>query len=363
MLGRAVATFALLAIFALPANAQDAAAATSAPGGEPASQLGSAQAASESRRVAVLMLATPGVSSETTDSLTEALIGSLAARGGVRIVGKEEFQAQLRQGEQGTLECVSSAACLGRVGVELGVAEVIAGTLAQRGGRWVFNLNRIDMSTGSLEGRVFREVAGDEGALADAVIAAVPQLYVVVRRPATLSISATVTGAEVLIDGILVGTYTTEPVRQEDIPPGRHEVTVRARGYHDYHRVANVREGTQLEIDADPEPIRSRGISPLVWIGGGVAIGAAGAGAVFAVLARRSPPAGASRAEVAEFFDARDTESLIANIAFAVAGAGALTAIIGIPLSGGASTDGAPSARARVSPTPGGLELAVDGVF
>lgn len=361
MLGRAVATFALLAIYALPARAQDAAAEVPAVLDSPSTP--PTPPATESRRVAVLMLATPGVSSETTDSLTEALIGSLAARGGVRIVGKEEFQAQLRQGEQGTLECVSSAACLGRVGVQLGVAEVIAGTLAQRGGRWVFNLNRIDMSTGSLEGRVFREVAGDEGALADAIIAAVPQLYLVVRRPATLSISSTVEGAEVLIDGILVGTYTGEPVRQEDIPPGRHEVTVRARGYHEYHRVANVREGTQLEIDADPDPIRSRGISPLVWIGGGIAIGAGGAGAVFAVLSRASPPAGATRAEVAAFFDARDTESLIATIAFAVAGAGALTAIIGIPLSGGASTDNTPTARARISPTPGGLALSVDGVF
>ena len=94
------------------------------------------------KRVAVLLLAARGVDPETADALTEVAIGALAARGGATILGKEEFQAQLGQGEARSMECVTSTACLGRVGVELGVDEVIAGTINKRGAAWVFNIDR-----------------------------------------------------------------------------------------------------------------------------------------------------------------------------------------------------------------------------
>ena len=68
---------------------------------------------------------------ELADALTELMIGEIAVRGGVSIVGKEEFQAQLGQTEARSLECIGSAACLGRVGVELQVDEVVAGTVGR----------------------------------------------------------------------------------------------------------------------------------------------------------------------------------------------------------------------------------------
>ena len=171
------------------------------------------------RRVAVLILAAGGgVDPSMADGLSELLVGALAVQGGVTIVGKEEFQAQLGQGDEGTLDCISSLACLGRVGVQLDVVEVVAGTLAHRDERWVFNLNRVDVRTGEIVGRVFREVEGDLGAVADALNAAIPELYAPAPEPeppvppaplepapGALVLSTPVDGAEVAIEGALVG--------------------------------------------------------------------------------------------------------------------------------------------------------------
>ena len=126
--------------------------------GEPAQSLQAPVEDSASRkRVAVLVLATGQVEAATADALTELAIGVVAQRGGIAIVGKEEFQALLGQSEEGSIECVSSSACLGRIGVELGVDELIAGTLGRREQVWIFNLNRIDIRSGVLAGRAFKK--------------------------------------------------------------------------------------------------------------------------------------------------------------------------------------------------------------
>ncbi|MGF1467835.1 MAG: hypothetical protein ACFCGT_17080 [Sandaracinaceae bacterium] len=153
----------------------------------------SAQLPEGPMRVAVVLLPLGGLEQAVADDLSELLIGRIAARGGVRILGREEFQAQLGQGRDGTLDCLGSMACMGRVGVELGVREVIGGTVTRRNGRWVFNLNRIDVVEGALVGRAFREVEGDLGAVADALTTAAEDIY---RRTAgpPLTLAAASTG-------------------------------------------------------------------------------------------------------------------------------------------------------------------------
>ncbi len=317
------------------------------------------------RRVAVLLVASSGVDPETADSLTELCIGAVAARGGVTIIGKEEFQSQLGQGEARSMECISSAACLGRVGVELNVEEVVAGTIGRRGETWIFNINRIDIDTGRLAGRAFREVEGDLGALADAVEAAVPQLYEEPSRTATLLVSASVEGAEVLVDGLLVGVYRGEPVQVGEVQPGRHEVSVQVLGYEPWTRAVSVAEGVALEVEASLVPLDVPGepyVSPLLWIGGALAVTGAGAAVWFGLSSRRTWDGRDNRADAAEFVDARRRDALIANLAMGAAAAGAITAGIGLLLS---DFDGEPPNRARVGVTPvaEGTILTVEGQF
>ncbi len=366
LLARLLALSLTLAAGSASARAQEAAVAP-AQSGSSLDAPGQGAAVVPATRVVVLLLATGEVEASSADDLSEVIIGAVAERGGVTIVGKEEFQARLGGGERGSLECVSSAACLGRVGVELSVDQVISGTIGQRDGTWVFNLNRVDVRTGELLGRVFREVAGDLGAVAGELQDALPALYAVVRRPATILVSSNVDGAEVAIDGLVIGTYHDgAPVRLEGVAAGQHEVRVRSRGHRPYLRAVHVASGATLQLDAE---LGTPGVSPLVWVGGGLLVAGGGSALAFGLLSQSGAGDGATRAQAVDDFQQRRTEALLANIGFAVLGAGAITLGIGVILSLLSNADGRDeaevmrddTARLEVVPLPGGAALTFGG--
>ncbi|RZO47854.1 MAG: PEGA domain-containing protein [Sandaracinaceae bacterium] len=335
------------------------------PGIPPAAELESPQL-----RVAVLLLPTGEVDETAAEGLGELLIGAVASRGGVRIVGREEFQAQLGQGDAGTLECVSSMTCLGRVGVQLGVREVIAGTLAHRGDEWIFNINRVDVREGALMGRVFREVRGDLGAVADALGAAVPELYEPPRSPGVLVFAGAPAGAEVTLDGVLVGRLSSEPLRREDVEPGRHEIRVEAPGHAPWSRVIQLSSGAEVHLEptlaALSAPVErvEESIHPLFFVGAGVSAAALGVAIALGVSSQDGfDPLGAdarqegevSRAEAVAFYEARGREATGANVLFVVAGLAAITGVVALffPVRV-VLTDG--EAGASLQLAPGGLE-------
>ena len=298
--------------------------------------------ASAQGRVAVLMLAVDGQDAETADGLTEVLIGAVAARGdGVEIIGKEEFQSQLNQGEQRSLECVSNTACLGRVGVQLRVDEVIAGTLRRSDETWAFNLNRIRIDSGEVAGRAFGEVQGDLGELAAALTNALPQLY---QAPnSRLRVRVNVIGARVEIDARDAVVYDGDAVELSDLTPGEHEVVVRADGYSHWRRVVNLEPDDDLMLEAGLVPVapqvESAGLNPLIWVGAALALAGGGVATAFGLLSRQERDVNGTRAEAVAFIDARKRDALIANIGFGTLGAGAILALIGLLVSDFDSTE------------------------
>ncbi|MBX3276101.1 MAG: PEGA domain-containing protein [Sandaracinaceae bacterium] len=301
------------------------------------------------RRVAVLIVAASAeVAPEMADGLGELLVGAVAARGGVTIIGKEELQAQLAQSEEGTLECVGSMACLGRVGVQLDVVEVIAGTLARRDARWTFNLNRVDVPRGEIVGRVFREVEGDLGAVADALHAAIPELYAapapeqvppapVDPSPARLSLRTPVDGAEVTVDGALVG-HTRDGGLTHELPPGAFEVRVGAPGYRVWRRRVRLAAAREVAIAVHLEEAYEEAVSPLLFASAGLAAVAFGVGLALGVHSQSSleltyaqrRSGEVRRADVLDFYAAREHEAIAANVLFAVAGVAAVGAIVAL---------------------------------
>ncbi|HJL15414.1 MAG TPA: PEGA domain-containing protein, partial [Sandaracinaceae bacterium LLY-WYZ-13_1] len=315
--------------------------------------------------VAVVLVATGDLDPATADGLSELLIGAVAARGGLTIVGKEELQAQLGQGDEGTLECLGSMACLGRLGVQLDVEAIIAGTLARRGDTWAFNLDRVDVRSGRAAGRVFREVDGDLGAVADALSAAVPELYEPPEQPAALVLSS-VPGAEVSLDGVVVGVVDRAPLRHEGIAPGEHTVDVARAGRRPWRRRVRFAPGAELHLDAPLSATgveRRESIHPLVWVGAGLSAGALAAGIALGVASQETfdPSREArlngdvTRAEVLGFYDARTREAVAADILFGVAGAAALAAVVSLffPVVELAPDD----EGVALAPGPGGLAL------
>jgi hypothetical protein len=291
--------------------------------------------------VAVLMLPTGQIDPAMADSLTELLIAALRVReSGVRIVGKEEFQSQLGRSDAETAACIESPACLGRVGVELGVTEVIAGTLARRMGTsdelvWAFAIQRLDVRTGEMLGRVFREVNGDFGQLLHAIEESFPEIYVTLVRPGRLLLSANVVGAEIELDGASMGRYEGSPLRREIIEPGHHVVRVRASGYRELTRDIEIEAGATLVIEAALEPSRRFVPSALVYAGSAVMVASLALGIGLGVSSQQTPSGSLSMRETIEgFYPARETEALVANVFFGVAGLGAILGVVGIAISG-----------------------------
>lgn len=308
-------------------------------------------------RVGVLLLPTGDMDPATTDALTELLIAAVASRGSPQIVGKEEIQNHLGRDDAAMLECMASTTCLAIAGVELGVREIVSGTLGRRDGSWIFVLERIDVRTGDVSGRVFRVVEGELASLIDALAGAVPELYVATVRPGRIVLVTTAGGA-VSLDGELLGSTEADvPFRRELVAPGMHELTVRAPGYEPWMRAVEVPEGASLILDAVLTPAAHHFEVPiLTWTFGAAALLALGGGVTLGVLSAGSVDDRATMREVFEFFDAREREAVSANVLFATAGAFTLAALV--PLIVALVEEPAPSTWALFPR----LELDLDGV-
>jgi hypothetical protein len=312
---------------------------------------GAAQAPRPSRRGAVVILSAGDLPPETADGLTELVLGAVASQGSWVLVGKEEFQARLGRSEADTLECVTSAACLGRAGVELHLDEIIAGTVSQHEGLWSFNINRVDVSSGEVTARVFRRVPGGLGAVARAMGNAVPRLFDEASEesgsreqedahdppPASVSIALppAVGAVEVSLDGAVVEASDAHVIRLPEVEPGRHRLVVRAPGYAPWERGLRLSPGQVLELAAELQPespddvAPPARVSPMLWAGASVAVAAAGAGIGLGVASQRALGSMETRVEAQRSLDRRERQAKTANALFGVAAAGAVTAALG----------------------------------
>ncbi len=318
--------------------------------------------------IAVLLLPSGDVDAAVADALTELLIAAVAQRGGATIVGKEEFQAQLGQGDASTAECLESITCLGRIGVALGVREVIAGTIGHHGTTWAFALNRIDLRTGVAQGRVFREVEGDLGAVVRTLPESVADLYIETIEPGRLVVRAMVEGAEVSLDGAVIGTIVGgEPVRRDLLEPGHHEVLVRAHGHVSYRRTIDIEAGTTFALEAELTVLPHHGFDvPVVtWVVGGIAFAALAGAIGLGVSSTAHVSADATQREVQAFYAARENEAIAADVCFAVAAAATAGAVIPLVLAAleqPSASDGDP-VEVSVAPLPSGALVMLGGTF
>jgi hypothetical protein len=364
----------LLAVLATSAHAraQDEAVPPDAlPEEEPlpseVSEEGDALAGPQLEPIAVLLLPSGDVDAATADALGELLIAAVAGRGGAHIIGKEEFQAQLGQGDATTAECIESITCLGRVGVALGVREVIAGTLGRHGDSWAFSLNRIDLRTGAVLGRVFREVEGDVAEVVRALPQSLDDLYVETIEPGRLVVRASVEDAEVSLDGVVIGTTGEAPVRRDLVAPGPHVVVVLARGFTRYERSIDVEAGTTFALDAElrPAPTRAFELPWPTWVFGGLAIVAVVA-AIPTGLSSQSPPSDDllvnHQRDAQAFFDARTNEAITADVLYGVTVVATALAVVPAVLSAAAG-EPAPPVSVALGASPSSVLVTVGGAL
>jgi hypothetical protein len=273
----------------------------------------------------------------------------VAARGSPQIVGKEELLALLGRDDASMLDCMSSPTCLGIAGVELGLTEIVSGTLGRRDGAWIFVLDRIDMRSSETSARVFRVVEGDLDALISALADATAELYVETVRPGRIVVHASVAGTLTLDGDELGQTEPGTPFRRDLVPPGTHELILRAPGHAPWVRTVEVEEGASLVLDAVPVPVESTfEVPPLTWALGGAAVLALGGAIAIGASSQAGLPPDLTMREVFEFFDAREREAYTADILFGVGGALAIGAAVPLVF---AAVGGEPAAAVSLVPT------------
>lgn len=306
-------------------------------------------------RVGVVLLPRGATSPEITDSLTELLIAAVASRGDSEIVGKEEFQSALGRDDAGTLACIESDACLGRMGRELRVRELVAGTLHVDGATpdgYRFELYRLDVESGVARGRIAREVVGGLPALLAALTSSVDELYVERVDPGAVVVTVRPPEATLALDGVPVERTADGSFRAAFVMPGEHELAGRAPGFVPWSRRVTVDPGTTLMLSVELAPrVAETEISPWTWAlgAGGIGLGAVAIG--LGASSQTAPDPGLDMRQTRAFYEVRAAEALGANVLYVAAGLAVVGTVVSLVLD--LSSD--EPAAARTARSHGGL--------
>ncbi len=131
-------------------------------------------------RVGVIVLSTGSTPASAADNLTEILIAAISQMDRYEIVGKEEFQSILGvQSERRALTCLHDTTCLSKVGLELGIAEVIVGNVSQRADVWSLVLDRVDVRRSKVIRHLFHDTDKGEEELLSSVFGLADKLFAV----------------------------------------------------------------------------------------------------------------------------------------------------------------------------------------
>jgi len=290
-------------------------------------------------RVGVMVLTVSPDNAALAEGLGEVLLAAIAGRDALRLVGKEEIQAALGHDDAASLGCLAAPACLGQLGVQLGLGELVAVTLGRREGGFAFDLGRFDPRTGVRLAHVFREVDADEvGALADAMLAA---LSASEEAPPVAAARVVLTvaprHATVRIDGRVVSTSDAI-----ELSPGAHRLEVHADGFVSVERILEVSPGERRDVDvalassalppppATESPLDERRApwTAIALASGGLAVGSGALALGLGVRSQRTVDEGVTRAEALAQVQARRRDARIANVGWVVGSAALATAAV-----------------------------------
>ncbi len=135
------------------------------------------QLAGAAQMVALDMRATGGVAAGLAETLTPVLITELSRRPGMSIVSQADVQALLEnEARKQNLGCEDDS-CMTEIAGSLGAELLVSSSLGKVGRKWVVQLTLIEVEKAQVFRRVTGEQMGGEEAAAEAVIAAVHNLF------------------------------------------------------------------------------------------------------------------------------------------------------------------------------------------
>lgn len=191
------------------------------------------------------------------------------------------------------------------------------------------------------------------------------QIAEIKNRPGIVSVSSAPPGAAIWVDGEDTKRVTPADV---DVSPGEHTVELRLRFHHAEERRLVVAFGSKRELEvsltraaplappaaADPEGSSKESsgyrATPAFWIFAGGAVAAAGVGTAFGLMALDKHSVFEDR-PTRDLYDDGKRDALIADVAFGVAAASAITA--GVIFFSSSQSEKPETGRFTVAPTFG----------
>lgn len=227
-------------------------------------------AAAAERLAVVVLPATPRESS-LAENLSEVAIAHLAEVPGRQLVGGLEIRRRVPSDRQ-ISTCLEEPACLGHVGIALNVNRAVIGVVRLQSGRCLLNVALVNIASGAVESRIFKDTSEDVAVAIAAVETAMDQLFRSKRasQSARLRVRAQKEGARVVLDDVFVGTT---PLLTDAIVPGSLRVRVELDGHFAWRSTVNLAPEQELSLnlgDHDLVP-RRRWAAPLAY---GAAVGA-----------------------------------------------------------------------------------------
>lgn len=130
-------------------------------------------------KLAVLNLQATSVDPGLATTLSEALVGEVAAQSCCQVISTSDIQAMLGfERERQMLTCAEESSCLAEIGGSLGVEKILVGTLGKVDDTYVLALKLIDIRKGTVEARSQDYVEGKAALLLAAIRRRVPELVV-----------------------------------------------------------------------------------------------------------------------------------------------------------------------------------------
>jgi hypothetical protein len=171
-----------------------------------------------------------GVANDITEALRQRVATS---KGGPLMPGKDLVEIKL------VFSCSDEApACLAQAAKSLGAAKLIYGNVKRAGGELVITLKQVDATRGVLDGSTVETIAKRKGE--PAALRALSSQWLAKLNgkgggnagpTGTLVVRSNVAGAVISLDGAEVGVTGRRALSIQDVPAGKHEISVAKAGF------------------------------------------------------------------------------------------------------------------------------------
>lgn len=190
------------------------------------------------------------------DSLSGIVIAEAGHISGRSVVSEYDVRTMLKK-EEAVQRCGSAGttrSCMLEIGGAMNLPDAVSGDLGHIGNGWVFNL-RYTSLRGEGGGRASRQIEGTLDDVMDVIPGMVAEIFgkPAPLLPATVVVTSQPKGALVSEGQNKLGAT---PLRKR-LPPGEHELTLRAPGYLPAVRKVSAASGgrQELEITLTPRPM------------------------------------------------------------------------------------------------------------